>query len=123
MSKSKKDVAIEIVREIGHANKEECLAKIMEANDTYRSNATIYFNKAVKALATRDKILNSNPAPVEVAAPKPAKIVEKSKGLEVEVELEEEEIEVTEEDLLEIPEFLRRNVAAAAAGVDFTKGV
>lgn len=47
---SKLNKAIEVVKAVGAENKEACLTKIMEACETYRSNATIYFNKAVERI-------------------------------------------------------------------------
>lgn len=47
---SKLNKAIEVVKATGAENKEACLAAIMEACATYRSNATIYFNKAVERI-------------------------------------------------------------------------
>lgn len=47
---SKLNKAIEAVKAVGVENKEACLAKIMEVCETYRSNATIYFNKAVERI-------------------------------------------------------------------------
>lgn len=48
---SKLNLAIAAVKEIGMENKEACLVKIMEVCDTYRSNATIYLNKAVARIS------------------------------------------------------------------------
>ena len=47
---SKLNKAIEVVKATGAENKEACLTAIMQACETYRSNATIYFNKAVERI-------------------------------------------------------------------------
>ena len=72
---SKLNKAIEAVKAAGIENKEACLVEIMKVCETYRSNATIYYTKAVARINGGEVVAPKRPKAakaIDVAVEQPA---------------------------------------------------